>query len=88
MRDGEAVAAIECKSHRNKKHRRYLLETLGMAALLTKDHRTAILIVPDSWGATTEELAKLVEQLHLSSVRIAVFAQDGESEERFKFLIG
>ncbi|WP_372990272.1 hypothetical protein [Sulfitobacter sp.] len=36
MQVGEAVAAIECKSHRNKKHRRYLLETLGMAALLSQ----------------------------------------------------
>ena len=50
MQVGEAVAAIECKSHRNKKHRRYLLETLGMAALLSQASASVSSKAPKVWS--------------------------------------
>ena len=88
MQNGTSVAAIECKSHRQKRHRRFLLETLAMLELMTKQHQTAILVVPDSWGISLEELTELTRDLHLSNVRSAVFRQDSASLERFKFLSG
>ncbi len=86
MQDGEAVAAIECKSHRNKRHRRFLVETLAMASLQTKELQRAIVVVPQTWGTSTEELSLLTQELHLSGVRIAVFGRDEESGDQFRML--
>lgn len=86
MQDGEAVAAIECKSHRNKRHRRFLVETLAMASLQTKELQRAIVVVPQTWGTSTEELSLLTQELHLSGVRIAVFGGDEESGDQFRML--
>ena len=53
LRDGQSVAAVECKAHRGTRHRRYLVETLAMAALRAADGQMSILVVPESWGTST-----------------------------------
>jgi hypothetical protein len=78
VEDGQTVAAIECKAHRNKRHHRYLLETLSMTALMAREHFRAILIVPDTWGDSIAELANLIDRLHLERVSVAVFADDNQ----------
>jgi len=86
LRNGTPIAAIECKSHRNKLHRRYLVELLAMAALQTKELQQAILVVPSTWGASIEELLNLIQDLGLSSVRIAMFGQGEAPGEEFRML--
>ena len=83
LRDGRPVAAVECKAHRGTRHRRYLVETLAMAALRAADGRTSILIVPGSWGTSTDEIARLAKELSLANVRIAVFDRRDEKLGRF-----
>lgn len=87
LRNGTPIAVIECKSHRNKLHRRYLVELLAMAALQTKVQKQAFLVIPPTWGSSIEELLKLIQDLSLSSVRIAVFGQDEAAGEEFKMLV-
>ena len=48
MQNGTSVAAIECKSHRQKRHRRFLLETLAMLELMTKQHQRSAVFRQDS----------------------------------------
>lgn len=86
LRNGTPIAVIECKSHRNKLHRRYLVELLAMAALQTKVQQQAILVIPPTWGSSIEELLKLIQDLGLSSVRIAVFGQGDAVGEEFRML--
>lgn len=76
LRDGRPVAAVECKGHRGTRHRRYLVETLAMAALRAADGRKSILIVPGSWGTSTAEISRLADKLSISNVRVAVFESD------------
>ena len=76
LRDGKIVAAIECKAHRSKRHRRYLIEILSMAALRARAHPQAFLIVPDTWEDSIAELSELVRDLGLQAVAIAAFSED------------
>ncbi|MGR3372743.1 hypothetical protein [Pseudooceanicola nanhaiensis] len=76
LRDGKIVAAIECKAHRSKRHRRYLIEILSMAALRARAYHQAFLIVPDTWEESIAELSELVRDLGLQSVAIAAFSED------------
>lgn len=73
LRDGRPVATVECKAHRGTRHRRYLMETLAMAALRAADGRKSILVVPGSWGNSTTEISRLADELSLSNVWVAVF---------------
>ncbi|WP_135502902.1 hypothetical protein [Roseovarius aestuariivivens] len=86
IRDGQIVAAIECKSHRNKRHRRYLVETLAMTALLAKEHSHAVLVVPESWGDSKAELAHFQIELGLDDVRVAEFGDEDGPGRRFRYL--
>lgn len=73
MRDDTVVALVECKSHRRTLHRRYLVETLAMAALRASPRTNSILVVPASWGRSIQELSDLCRDLRISGVRIARF---------------
>lgn len=77
LRDGQPVATVECKAHRGTRHRRYLVETLAMAALRAADGRTSILVVPGSWSTSTAEISELADKLSLSNVWVAVFENHG-----------
>ncbi len=60
MRDGKGVAALEVKAPRQKRHRRYLVETIAMASLLSREYPSAVLVVPESWGEAVDEMAELI----------------------------
>ncbi|MDF3382562.1 MULTISPECIES: hypothetical protein [unclassified Sulfitobacter] len=82
LRDGQSVAAVECKAHRGTRHRRYLVETLAMAALRAADGQLSILVVPESWGTSTAEITWLADKLSISNVRVAVFEKrEGQRAE-------
>lgn len=86
LRDGRPVAAVECKAHRGTRHRRYLIETLAMAALRATGGRKSILVVPVSWGASAAEISRLAEELFLSGVQIAVYDASDVRGEKLKLL--
>tara|TARA_Y100000815_G_scaffold201356_1_gene184966 strand:- start:362 stop:2191 length:1830 start_codon:yes stop_codon:yes gene_type:complete len=73
-RDGETIAAIEVKSFRQKRHHRYLVETLAMTALAAKTYSRAFLIVPADWGDAIDKVGELIESLGLDGVQHAVFS--------------
>lgn len=85
-REGEAVATIECKSHRSKRHRRYLIETLAMAALRASHHQSSFLVVPETWDSSIEALYEMVRELSLTGVCIGIFDQTEIVGKRFKLL--
>ncbi|SFR00471.1 hypothetical protein [Poseidonocella sedimentorum] len=86
LRDGRPVAAVECKAHRGTRHRRYLMETLAMAALRAADGRKSILVVPESWGPSTAEISRLADELSLSNVWVAVFEKHEGQIARLTYL--
>lgn len=75
---GKSIAAIEVKSHRQKRHQRYLLETLGMAALAAREYSKTVLVIPESWGDSIDVMAKLIEELNIGDVKLATF-RDGNA---------
>ncbi|WP_339637484.1 hypothetical protein [uncultured Sulfitobacter sp.] len=77
LRNGKPIAAIEVKSYRQKRHQRYLLETLGMAALAAREHSKTVLVLPESWGSSVDLMTKLIEDLKIADVKIAIF-KDGD----------
>jgi hypothetical protein len=88
LEEGQPIAAIEVKSHRLKRHNKYLLETLAMTSLLSRESPTAILTAPDSWGDAIEIMAGLIQDLRLENLRLAT-SEDGEvepSQTRFRYI--
>jgi hypothetical protein len=78
VQNGKPIAAIEVKSHRQKRHQRYLLETLGMATLAAREYSKTVLVIPESWGESVSVMAKLIEELNIANVKLATF-RDGVS---------
>lgn len=87
MFKGKPVAAIEIKSHRHKRHRKFLVETLAMASLLGSEYHESILIVPSSWGKSISEMSDLISKLSLGRVKLAVFNDEPNihPRERLRF---
>lgn len=79
---GKPVAAIEIKSHRHKRHRRFLVETLAMASLLGKEYHQSVLIVPSSWGNSISEMKEMISRLGLSRVVLGVFRDEPDVHPR------
>ncbi|MFD2741284.1 hypothetical protein ACFSUD_17030 [Sulfitobacter aestuarii] len=86
LRDAAVVALVECKSHRRTLHRRYLVETLAMAALRASNRAHSIIVVPASWGRSIQELADLCRDLSISGVSIAIFQFIDERGPEFSFI--
>ncbi|MDO5758348.1 MAG: hypothetical protein Q4P24_12755 [Rhodobacterales bacterium] len=86
LENGQPIAAIECKSHRSKLHRRHLIEVLAMAELMTREYQQAILIVPNTWGSSVRELSRLSRDLRLMHVRIAEFSAGPDLSSRLSFI--
>lgn len=90
MRDGKEVAAIEAKAPRQKRHHRYLLETIAMASLLSREYPSAVLVVPESWGDAVDEMADLIKALKFEDLKLAVFSDhddQDESKTRFRYAL-
>ncbi|HAR81959.1 hypothetical protein [Sulfitobacter pontiacus] len=85
VRAGATVAVVECKAHRSTLHRRYLLQTLAMAALRTSDHALSVLVVHSSWGRAIEELCDLCRELRIAGVCIAWFKPSDEGGPKLTF---
>ena len=85
MQNGIVVALVECKSHRKTLHRRYLVETLAMAALRVSNHTNSILVVPTSWGQSIQELFDLCCDLRISNVRVASFGSTDDRDPKFSY---
>lgn len=90
LQNGEPIAVFEVKSHRQKRHQRYLIETLGVATLAAREYSNTILVTPESWGDSVDVMAKLIRDLDIRNVMLATFReQDGErSPEKFKYILG
>lgn len=72
--DGDdVIAGVEVKAHRQKTHRRYLLDVFAMTALIAREYRLGFLIVPSSWGKAVGELSQLVQSLGIDEVKLGVF---------------
>lgn len=85
--DGRPAMAIEVKAYRQKRHRRYLVEVLGLMSLLSRNYPKAMLIVPESWGASTEVLRELRDELNLDDVQLAAIDDHVAPEKaRLRFL--
>lgn len=84
---GEPVGAIQIKSPRHKRHRRYLVETLAMAALLQNEYDVSILVVPSTWGTSISEMVDLIRELRLNRLSLAVFHEvsDPDPWKRLQF---
>lgn len=68
IRDEVIVATIEVKSHRQKRHHRYLVETLAMTALSARKYNHAFLVVPEDWGDAVAKIGGLIDALSLEGV--------------------
>ena len=86
MRDGKEVAALEVKAPRQKRHRRYLVETIAMGSLLSREYPSAVLVVPESWGESVDEMAELIRDLRFEELKLAVFSDhDNEDDASGRF---
>ena len=88
MRDGKEFAALEVKAPRQKRHRRYLVETIAMASLLLREYPSAVLVVPESWGEAVDEMAELIRDLRFDDLRLAVFSDHDDEDKgggRFRY---
>lgn len=90
VRNGKPIAAIEVKSHRQKRHQRYLLETLGMATLAAREYSRTVLVVPESWGDSVDVMVRLIKELNIADVKLVTFKEsDGvRSPKEFKYVGG
>ena len=85
VRNGKPIASIEVKSHRQKRHQRYLLETLGMATLAAREYSKTVLVIPESWGDSIAVMAKLIEELHIGGVKLATFRGGDAAQDSGEF---
>ena len=67
-----------------------MLETLGMATLAAREYSKTILVIPESWGDSIAVMAKLIEELNIRGVKIAIFRVGHTNQDpgEFKFVIG
>ncbi|MBI6630734.1 hypothetical protein [Pontibaca salina] len=69
--DGHPTMAIEVKGHRQKHHRRYLLQVLGMLSLLTRKYPGALLIAPSSWDDSMKTLSEWRDEFRMDNLHLA-----------------
>lgn len=84
---GSPILAIEVKSYRQKRHKRYLLEVLGTMSLLSRNYPRAMLVVPESWASSIDTLREMKHDLNLDEVQIAAVDDHVKQKDaRLRFL--
>lgn len=85
--NGRPAIAIEVKSYRQKRHKRFLVEVLGTMSLLSRNYPRAMLIVPESWAASIETLRVMKHDLNLDEVQLAAIDDQVKAKDaRLRFL--